>query len=168
MPPPWGMGGILVVNDEPQEYFADAFTPEDEAVLDFQIGNSAGQQVAEALAVLTACRLWRTHRLHRRFGLMVQSDSISALTLLVHCRVHGGVGVSVIACELALDLAEGVYRPALGAHIPGITNLSADALSRWTAPGGKSVLPPSLMRARRVHPEQRSRVWWRTLAPPPA
>ena len=99
-----GGGGILVVDDEPQEFFADAFTPDDEAILHFRIGDSAGQQIAEGLAVLTACRLWRNHRVHRRFGLMVQSDSISALTMLVHCRVRGGDGVSVRCAEAANGL----------------------------------------------------------------
>ena len=37
---------------------------------------------------------------------------------------------NVVAKELALDIAQGVYRPQLVQHVPGLANKSADALSR--------------------------------------
>ena len=46
--------------------------------------------------------------------------------------------------ELALDLGDGAFRPALARHIPGIANDAADMLSRLHQPGRDSGLPKFL------------------------
>ena len=61
---------------------------------------------------------------------------MSALSLLLYCRARGAT-VAKIAREVALDLAEGVNRPNVGTHVPGVLNASADALCRWYVPSGK-------------------------------
>jgi len=39
-------------------------------------------------------------------------------------------GLSIVAREVALDLADAAYRPLVAEHIPGIANTLADALIR--------------------------------------
>ena len=41
-----------------------------------------------------------------------------------------GVGTGLISRELALDIGEAVHEPNVGTHIPGVTNILADHLSR--------------------------------------
>ena len=41
-----------------------------------------------------------------------------------------GAGTSVVARELALDVADCLYTPAIGEHVPGVANKLADYLSR--------------------------------------
>ena len=74
----------------------------------------------------------------------------------------------LIAREAALDIAEGVYRPTVGAHGPGVANVIADILSRWDEPGSKRTLPPALAMATECTTEERTRLWWRTLSKPAA
>ena len=72
-----------------------------------------------------------------------------------------GQGTSIIARELALDVGEALYEPAIGAHVPGISNIIADKLSRAGERGWH--LPPALAHARRRHLPPRERSWWRSL-----
>ena len=46
---PWRLGAVLVVHGNAQAYFAVPLTTDDEEQLSIQIGEAAGQQVAEAL-----------------------------------------------------------------------------------------------------------------------
>ena len=123
------MGGVLVYQGSPVEYFMDEFTSSDCDVLRFDLGSSAGQQSAEALCVLVALRLWDPAWAGKRCMLSVMSDSVSALTMVVHGRAKGH-GPGICAREAALDIAEQVYRPHVGAHLPGVMNTVADVLSR--------------------------------------
>ena len=94
--------------------------------------------------------------------MVVASDSVAALTMVVHCQIRG-VGTSLVAREVALDLAEGVYRPDVAAHVPGVTNVLPDALSRLWEPGAKSRCPEGLRHVQRAQVPPRPRTWWRTL-----
>ena len=96
----------------------------------------------------------------------MRSDSVSAITLIVHCKASG-LGFSLIAREAALDIAEGVYRPSIDAHVPGVSNIIAVILSRWDEPGSKRFLPPALALATESTAEERIRTWWRKLFEPP-
>ena len=133
---PWRLGAVLVVHGNAQAYFAVPLTTDDEEQLSIQIGEAAGQQVAEALRVLVTLRQWTSVRKLSRCAFDVRSDSVSALSLLSYCRVRGAT-VAKIAHEVALDFAEGVYRPKVSTHVPGVLNASADSLSRWYVPSGK-------------------------------
>ena len=163
---PWGLGAVLLYDGKPAEFFANAVSDVDCRILGFKRGSSAGQQSCEALAVLVALRHWAQQWSGRRCTVAVQSDSVSALTLMVHCQARGK-GPAVIARELALDLAEEVYRPHVGSHVAGVSNTIADALSRQFAPGGGPEVPEALRKARSVLVAQRDRGWWRTLSAPP-
>ena len=70
---------------------------------------------------------------------------------------------------MALDICNGAFAPDIVAHIPGVANVAADALSRRLQPG-KVYQRPSYLDAEletTISPRQLS--WWRTLpadAPP--
>jgi len=49
-----------------------------------------------------------------------------------------------IAREAALDLAEGIYRPKVGTHVPGALNVAADHLSRPFEPNSVHAIPKYL------------------------
>lgn len=65
-----------------------------------------------------------------------------------------------IAQEIALHLAIGDAEISLFEHIPGVTNIQADALSRLIAPDAKSI-PENLGQALRVYPPPRDRMFWK-------
>ena len=55
---PWGLGGVLVINDQPVEYFSDGVCDNDRTVLSLHDAEpSACQQALEALAMLVALRV---------------------------------------------------------------------------------------------------------------
>ena len=66
--------------------------------------------------------------------------------------------LTVIAREFAIDLAKGRYRLHLLKHIPGVTNVEADALSRVCAPIAPA-LPLSLAGIPRIAVDVRSDFW---------
>ena len=92
----------------------------------------------------------------------MKSDSISALTLAVYAQARG-LGPAVVAREMALDIAESVYRPDVCAHLPGVMNVIADALSRKFVPGTKFAVPSLLREVPETTIPPRGRSWWRTL-----
>jgi len=86
---PWRLGAVLVVHGNAQAYFAVLITTDGDEQLSIQIGEAAGQQVAEALRVLVTLRQWTSVRKLSRCAFDVKSDSVSALSLLSYCRVRG-------------------------------------------------------------------------------
>ena len=55
-----------------------------------------------------------------------------------------GTGAAKVAREIALDIAQDVYRPTLVQHIPGVSNVAADSLSRLEMPGSQYSIPAFL------------------------
>jgi len=157
---PWGLGAVLVVQGVAKAFFGVALTVEDEVQLDIKIGEAACQQVVEALCILVALRTWADAWKLSRCVFGVRSDSVSALSLLLFCRAKGPT-VGRIAREVALDLAEGIYRPKVGSHIPGVLNVSADALSRLFVPDGSYQIPDALAKVHRDHPPPRNAQFYR-------
>ena len=106
--------------------------------------------------------MWRD----RRITLAVRSDSVSALIMLVKMKASG-FGVGILSRELALDIGEALYEPNVCSHIPGTTNVIADALSRMTdysdTAASLSSLPVPLRLAKRRFFEDRGFAWWRSL-----
>ena len=76
----------------------------------------------------------------RRSVLEVRADNVTALAMVTLMKAKGP-GVNLVARELALDLADGCYRPDITQHIPGITNDCSDTLSRRFQPGNTFILP---------------------------
>ena len=126
---PWGAGGYLSVDGTPVSWFTSQFTSLDEELLRTPFGGCESQQVAEAMAVLIGVRLWLGHWRGLKPVLAVRSDSVVALSMLARMKVSG-VGMGIVGRELALTLAEASFRPQVCAHLPGLSNKVADALSR--------------------------------------
>ena len=159
---PTALGGYLKEDGCVVEFFEDAITEEDQQVLKAAAGGSEAQQSWEALAMLCALRLWAPKWRSRRVRLRVKGDNVSALVMIVRMKAKGASN-ALIARELALDIAEALYGPQVCSHIPGMSNLMADYLSRMRAQGQQD-LPAPLGHARqRWLPVRAVGTWWRTL-----
>ena len=157
-----GLGACLVEDGTATECFHDELTVADEKVLGHRRGSSDGQQAWESLVILVALRIWSSKWRGRRITLRVASDSVTALTALVKMKATGH-GPAVVARELALDIAEALYDPSVVEHIPGVSNVAADWLSR-AEKRSSSPMPPSLRNASFISVPRRSSEWWRSLA----
>ena len=127
------------------------------------MGDPAGQQVWEALAVLISLRLWGSYWRRERIVLEVRADNITALTMLTTLKAKGP-GVNLIARELALDLGCGVFRPGICAHTPGVSYKVADALSRRHMPNFGFEIPACLQHLEETPVPKRDQSYYRTLA----
>ena len=125
--------------------------------------SSSDQQAVEALAILVALRHWMGWWKERRVQLAIRTDNVAALTLV--CRMQPkGTSLGIIARELALDIACSTFAPDDVAHIPGVSNIAADILSRRHAPDGSAkALPYYLKPECETHPATREITWWRSL-----
>ena len=69
------------------------------------IGDSRSQGIAEALAVLTAIRLWKSKLAERPIALQVRSDSTTALAML-NKLASSSPSLNYLGAELALTLED--------------------------------------------------------------
>ena len=145
------------------EYFSDQLHAQDLQRLGVRIGGCEGQQALEALAVVAALRLWKQVWAEKRCNITVKSDNVTALIMTATLKGKKGP-VALLARELALDIADGVYTPNVVAHVPGVANDSADALSRKYQPSKHFVLPRLLANAKEVTAPRRDNHWWRCSA----
>ena len=162
---PWGLGGYLTEDGQIVSYFSTDLSDEELLLLGVSRGDSASQQVVEALAVLVALRTWAHRWSNQRALIHVQSDSISALVISQTLKT-GGKGAGIIAREIALDIAHAVYVPHIAEHVPGDDNVIADALSRKYAPGYSFTLPMCLADVEEVAIAPRGVSYYRTVALP--
>ena len=123
----------------------------------------------EAYAVLIAFRLWAELWKEHRATIYVRSDSVSALIMLMEAKAKGA-GTNIVAREIALDIAELNYRPNVARHISGISNKTADALSRMGKPDALRTssdppkkIPEWLEKVDRSRLQQRGRHIFRTI-----
>ena len=152
------MGGVIV------EYFLDLLTEEDARRFNQVLGSSRGQQTWEALALLVSLRLWRSWWCSSRFRVIVHSDSVTALYLLVNGTTRSEVNVA-IAREVSLELGSGLYSPDEAVHIPGVTNVIPDALSRLGEDSARP-LPAALANAKQIEVPARVASWYLAAVPP--
>lgn len=141
---PWGMGGFLSRDGHILSWFAVALSDADCENLDIEIGASASQQAVEALAVLIALRIWAQHWQTHGTLLRVKSDSITALTMALKLQASGHA-TSIVAREIALEVAAANYYPVVAMHVPGIANVIPDQLSRRFQPNKEEWKLPSLL-----------------------
>ena len=129
---PWGIGGVLYKNGEPRRWFSSPLAPEVLRKFKASAGDPAFNTAWEALALLVALRLWLTG-CPRNIAVRVKSDNVGALRMLLNLTSQSDT-MAIIAREVALDVAAGNYQLHELVHIPGVTNVAADALSRLWAP----------------------------------
>ena len=129
---PWGIGGILYKKSIPQRWFSAELSSALLEKFKAKKGESGFNTAWEALALLTALRLWLP-RLPKMLSVRVKSDNVGALRMLLNLTSSSDP-LSIIAREVALDIASDNYQISELEHVPGITNVAADALSRLWAP----------------------------------
>ena len=143
---------------KPTEYFHTPITPEDIDQLGVSVGDSAHMPVLEALAVLIAVRLWANNL---EIAYSVRSDALGAIQALANLRSKN-TGVNRVAAEMALDIIDNQYAPLRLTHIPGVSNVFPDFLSRILQPDASTEMCSELRAARRAHVPTRDGKWWRT------
>jgi len=161
---PFGLGGFLCINGTIVEYFSSALTPFDCNMFNAPLGDAMGQQTWEALALLVGLKLWLPLWKSHRVALAVEGDNVGALTLLSKFKA-AGKGPGMIAREMALLFSEASFEPRCISHIPGISNIIADMLSRKHDPKKSYTLPAALAHAREVFPPPRNKDYYLSLRP---
>jgi hypothetical protein len=163
---PWGLAAYMCESDVPVSWFSSEITDADCALYGVKRGDCEGQQIWESLASLVALRLWKGRWLYGRISLKVRGDNMTMLQLLVRLRPPtASRGLGLISREIALDIAEAAYSPDVSEHLPGIANLTADALSRKHEPGVCWSLPAALHRIPEAIVPDRVNAYYRTLQP---
>ena len=144
----------------------------DDAKYGYDIGDNAGQQVWEALAILVAVDRWTAHWNRQRIILKVKGDNVTALVLLIKTRPKigedGASKLAIVARELALRLVDLSFPPD-AEHTPGMSHVFADRLSRVDAPlankGLGGILPPdahpAMLHSTRVETPTRGEEWYK-------
>ena len=155
---PWGIGGVLIENAQITAFYLDYLHREDLQRFRLQAGDSSGNSVWEALAILVALRLWH-RKLHAQALLRVKSDSRVALSAVLKLA-SPDPKLNLIAREIALDTAEFIYEPSLLEHIPGVANVVPDILSRFYSPEPKP-FPSCLSHLKPDPVPVRDRSFWR-------
>ena len=162
---PYGIGAVLQVNNVIVSYIADDITADDRRILQLQDDPSCeDQQLLEALTALVALREWCEHWKKCRVVLAVQGDNMATLTLITKMQPHSA-RLALVAREMALDICSAIYSPDIVGHVPGVSNVTADALSRLKAPTEPKPLPAHLRDVARHYCQPRPQSWWRSLPP---
>ena len=132
-----------MVNGCTESWFGCSLTADDVEMLGIDIGNCSCQQIVECLAQLVGlrcwCRFWKTQHVL----LEIAADSITALTMLDILKASSPA-ISLISREIALEMGDCAFRPAVRTHLPGVCINLADVFSRRGQVDNAFVLPPCL------------------------
>eukprot|EP00971_Amphidinium_carterae_P335727 6471723-Amphidinium_carterae.1 len=140
--------------------FSSELSSFDETHFGHRIGDAAGQQTWECLAVLVAIRHWHDEISNPSHRWALISDSIAAL-MMMRSLSSRGEGPAAIAREIALDLGLMSWQPELIQHKPGLLNCIPDALSRLYQPGKASGCQAALPSLKMEHTELRTSSFYR-------
>ena len=143
----------------PLEFLITGLTSDDSDILLTASGLCEGQLVWEALVLLVALRVWKPRWHQRRVSLTFIGDNTGMRP------PTGSTALGIISREMGLDLADGVYAPDVIQHVPGISNVQADLLSRRFDPSyaERWSLPPSLANVTQANVPKRDRAFYRSL-----
>ena len=158
---PWGYGGVLFWCGQPWSYFAEPITTEDVARFGLVIGSCTHQALLETIAILIGVRAWLPYWTDERLAVRIRSDSSAALGA-VGREKSSNPQVNSVVREIALDLAEGVYKIDIKEHLPGKDNTWGDQLSRLFQPGVSTGVPEGLAFVGMQAIPKRDDAWWRT------
>ena len=157
---PWGFAGVKYESFQAVAWFATPLSVEDLRRFRASVGDPAFNTTWEALALLVAMRIWLPGS---TVVACVRSDSLSALRSMVKLS-SSSPALNLIAREMALDSVMGLYTLDLATHIPGVSNVLADDLSRLWAPD-RHDFPTALVGVPEVVAPHRGGLFWRTTAP---
>ena len=152
-----GLGAIMIVGDRPVEFFSTIIPQEFIVRTGAQPGDPSHMALWESLCLLLAARTWLI-----RFPLgsiiRVKSDNISALHMLAKGKAKSP-GLAMIAREIALDQAKGIYEFTILQHLNTKLNKVADALSRQFEPSPPCFPHEDLGAASRIPIQVDSSFW---------
>eukprot|EP00971_Amphidinium_carterae_P151015 2994939-Amphidinium_carterae.1 len=133
-PSPWVVGAVLAhVSGAPIEYFASEVTALDATLLALELGSSSSQSVLEALCVLVALRRWGKHCSRMHTAMQVRTDNLATVFTLQKLAARSP-RMNFRAAETAIHLECLQVASWEMRRIPGELNVTADALSRCSAP----------------------------------
>ena len=147
----------------PVRWFADRLTQQDLHRFQAKVGDPAYNTIWEALAILVALRLWRTSS-HQGASFEIRSDNLPFLMAMLK-GTSKDESLRLILRELSLDESLLVRKISLLTHIPGISNILPDHLSRLHAPSPHPI-PSSLHAIPRDFPPLRIRSFYKSIAAP--
>jgi hypothetical protein len=105
----------LAIDGNTVEYFTSPISQLDVAKYGFAVGDNAGHQVWEALAIFFAVDRWSQHWKQQRIIFKVRSDNVTALVLLIKMRPKsaedGASKLAIVGKELALRLVDLSFPP---------------------------------------------------------
>ena len=157
---PWGMGAALYINFVPVEFFGVELSDQDLRRYSAKKGVSDHITIWEALTFLVCVRVWLVSSSIPQV-IRLKSDSLGALRAMMKLSSPNKF-LNYIAMEVAHHVAVEDVDTSCLEHIPGVSNVVADSLSRLYAPSPKSV-PECLANSKRIHPPERTpefyRVW---------
>ena len=116
----------------PSECFSSPIPEEALRRFKAQTGQSKFNTVWEGIALLVAFRIWLPS-LGYGAHVRAKSDNIGVLYMVANGKASSSE-LNILAREFSLDQALRIYRVSWLGHIPGITNLEADSLSRQFSP----------------------------------
>ena len=143
---PFGIGRLLRVDGKVVECFTAPICENLERKFKARKGESKWNTLWEAVALLTAARLWLP-ALGYGATVHLKSDNLATIQMIVKGKAKSAE-LNVVAREFAMDFALLEYRINWISHIFGATNIGADALSRQFAPCPKEI-PDSVKHAKR-------------------
>ena len=117
------------------QYFASQLTQDESDKYVLPLADACGQQVWEALAMLTAIDLWSDTWKQQRIFPKLTGDNATARTLVTKMR-PSSPELAILARELALRLVELSFPPD-AQHTPGVGHIFADKLLRLFSPTGR-------------------------------
>ena len=123
-------------------------------------GDPSFNMVWEALSILVALRLWR-HPQHQGATCELHSDNLPFLLAMLK-GTSKDESLRLILRELSLDECLMTRKINLLTHIPGVSNILPDHLSRLYSPAPHTV-PFSLSQVLRDHPPRRLQSFYKSL-----
>ena len=162
---PWGLGGYLeaVSQSTILQYFASPLDELDTSRFSVEIGEAAGQQYWEALAVLVSLKLWGRHFANGKAKFNLRGDSVVSLTLATKLS-SSSPRLNALGAEIALQLELLGISEIFVQHTPGKLLGCADYLSRIFSPNPETVPPASLSSAKRREVPSRNESFYRVWA----
>ena len=143
-------------------HLADKVTKYDVKFYRQKVGDSAGQQMWECLVLLIALKVWQHHWLPRKTAITIRSDNYSALAMTARLKVPSSA--NIIGREVALIYSHACFEPRFVDHVPGVTNVLPDDLSRLADTSSPHELPTLLKDIAPTQVPRRDRSWYRCLS----
>ena len=151
----WGGGAILVVNGCVDKWLTATWTRDDHQRFSLTRGESGNMSFWEALMLLIAARCLLPCA---PFIVRIKADNVAALRLAMKLGSKSSI-LNKVGMELALDQALDRYNLSVCQHIPGVSNVMPDALSRIASGQGYTVPAECKASAKIAEPKRDSNFW---------